>query len=114
VITTPRRATVRGCPVALVSAESTSTAQPSAAVVRVAIRSRSSPGSEPIVQMRAPLIEPRQRCQGGGRVQIPLARLVASIRNVALVHGRIDRTRGTAFRVMSFHGGLSRLRRPPG
>lgn len=53
VTTTPIRATVNGCPVAIVSRYNTSSEQPSAAVVRVAIRSRSSPGSEPIAQLCA-------------------------------------------------------------
>ena len=53
VMTTPSNATVSGCPVALVSRKSITSEQPSAAVVRVAIRSRSNPGSEPIHQVRA-------------------------------------------------------------
>ncbi|ETA97873.1 hypothetical protein O976_24790 [Mycobacterium avium subsp. paratuberculosis 10-8425] len=53
VITTPSNATVNGCPVALVSSHSASSDSPSAAVVRVAMRSRSKPGSEPITQLRA-------------------------------------------------------------
>ena len=53
VMTTPSNATVSGCPVALVSTKRISSEQASAAVVRVAIRSRSSPGSEPITQFRA-------------------------------------------------------------
>ena len=53
VMTTPSSATVSGCPVALVSRKSTPREQASAAVVRVAARSRSSPGSEPIHQFRA-------------------------------------------------------------
>ncbi|CPR13593.1 hypothetical protein BN971_04905 [Mycobacterium bohemicum DSM 44277] len=53
VMTTPSNATVSGCPVARVSRNRMSREQPSAAVVRVAIRSRSSPGSEPITQLRA-------------------------------------------------------------
>ncbi len=54
VITTPSSATVRGCPVALVSRKSTTREQASAAVVRLAIRNRNNPGSEPIAQVRAP------------------------------------------------------------
>jgi hypothetical protein len=53
VISTPSKATVSGCPVALVSRKRIARAQASAAVVRVAIRSRSNPGSEPIHQLRA-------------------------------------------------------------
>ncbi len=53
VMTTPSRATVRGCPAALVTRYMISSEQPSAAVVRVAIRSRSRPGSDPIHQFRA-------------------------------------------------------------
>jgi hypothetical protein len=53
VMTTPSNATVSGCPVALVSRNRIPRAQASAAVVRVAIRSRNNPGSEPIAHLRA-------------------------------------------------------------
>jgi len=53
VMTTPSSATVSGCPVALVSRKSITREQASAAVVRVAIRNRSNPGSEPTHQVRA-------------------------------------------------------------
>jgi hypothetical protein len=53
VMSTPSKATVSGWPVALVSRKSSVRAQASAAVVRVAIRSRSSPGSDPIAQLWA-------------------------------------------------------------
>ncbi len=53
VISAPSSATVIGWPVALVSRNRTSSAVASAPVVRVAIRSRSRPGSDPIIQLRA-------------------------------------------------------------
>ena len=53
VISAPSSATVSGCPVALVSRNRISSATASATVVRVAIRSRSNPGSDPIAQFRA-------------------------------------------------------------
>src|SRR6185437_728495 len=51
-MTAPSRATVNGCPAAMASTKSSPREQASAAVVRVAIRSRNSPGSDPIHQLR--------------------------------------------------------------
>jgi hypothetical protein len=53
VMTTPSNATVSGWPVALVRKKRIAREQASAVVVRVAIRSRNNPGSEPIHQLRA-------------------------------------------------------------
>ncbi len=53
VITAPSSATVSGWWAALVSTYITSREQPNAIVERVASRSRSRPGSEPMVQVRA-------------------------------------------------------------
>ena len=53
VINTPSSATVTGWPVALVIRKRTPSAETSARVVRLAIRSLSSPGSDPIVQFCA-------------------------------------------------------------
>jgi hypothetical protein len=53
VMTTPSNATVSGWPAALVSRNRIAKAQANAAVVRIAIRSRSNPGSEPMAQLRA-------------------------------------------------------------
>ncbi len=52
VISTPSSATVSGCPVALVSRNSASSAVANAPVVRLAVRSRTNPGSDPIAQLR--------------------------------------------------------------
>ncbi len=59
VISTPSSATVTGWPVARVSRKRITRAQASAAVVRLAIRSRSNPGSEPINQFRARSVDIR-------------------------------------------------------